>query len=69
MFICAVFIVWQIGAVSKDDFELPTLGPLLRDMQQEVLRGRGFALLRGLPVDKWSRKETMIAYWGIGLHW
>eukprot|EP00775_Hariotina_reticulata_P009087 gene9087-9257_t len=38
-------------------------------MQQEVLRGRGFALLRGLPVDKWSRQETLIAYWGIGLHW
>jgi hypothetical protein len=35
----------------------------------QVLRGRGFALLRGLPVERWSRQQTLIAYWGIGLHW
>lgn len=48
---------------------MPTLGPLLSNIQQEVLRGRGFALIRGLPVDGWSRLETLVAYWGIGLHW
>jgi hypothetical protein len=35
----------------------------------QVLRGRGFALLRGLPVGRWSRQQTLIAYWGVGLHW
>jgi hypothetical protein len=35
----------------------------------QVLRGRGFALLRGLPVERWTRQQTLIAYWGIGLHW
>jgi hypothetical protein len=35
----------------------------------QVLRGRGFALLRGLPVERWSRQQMLIAYWGIGLHW
>ena len=59
----------QDSQVSKADFPLPTLGPLLADIQQEVLRGRGFALIRGLPVERWSRLETLVAYWGIGLHW
>lgn len=59
----------QVGAVSQADFPLPTLGPLLHSLQQEVLRGRGFALLRGLPVEEWSRTEAVVAWWGIGLHW
>ncbi len=50
--------------MSKEDFPLPTLGPLLAEVLAEVLKGRGFALLRGLPVDRWSRKETLVAYWG-----
>ncbi|WIA22176.1 hypothetical protein OEZ85_004510 [Tetradesmus obliquus] len=58
-----------INSVTKEDFPLETLGPILKEVQQEVLRGRGFALLRGLPVERWSRQQTLIAYWGIGLHW
>ena len=23
---------------------------------------------RGVPVDRYSREETMVAYWGIGMH-
>jgi hypothetical protein len=34
-----------------------------------VLDGRGFVLLRGLPVDKWSRRLSAIAFLGLGLHW
>ena len=59
----------QDSQVGKQDFPLPSLGPLLSGIQQEVLRGRGFALIRGLPVDRWSRLETLVAYWGIGLYW
>ena len=24
---------------------------------------------RGVPVDRYSRKEIIIAYWGFGLYW
>ena len=40
------------------DFDLPTLGPVLRAMRQDVQHGRGFALLRGLPVDRWTRVQV-----------
>src|SRR5262249_47561694 len=40
----------EIAALGPDDFPLPTLGPRLRSILDEVLNGRGFALIRGLPV-------------------
>jgi len=45
---------------------MPTVGPLLRSLLRELLEGRGFVLLRGLPVERWSREERAIAYLGIG---
>ncbi|KAI8467756.1 MAG: hypothetical protein J3K34DRAFT_429454 [Monoraphidium minutum] len=51
------------------DFDLPTLGPLLREAGREVATGRGFVLLRRLPVAAWSRAQALVAFWGMGLHW
>lgn len=58
-----------LQTISKADFPLPTVGPVLAAVEEEVRTGRGFALIRGVPVYRYSRKETMIAYWGIGLYW
>eukprot|EP00879_Flechtneria_rotunda_P008142 GHRR01008527.1.p1 GENE.GHRR01008527.1~~GHRR01008527.1.p1 ORF type:complete len:362 (+),score=138.84 GHRR01008527.1:379-1464(+) len=59
----------KIQAVTKADFLLPTLGPYLEAIRDEVVRGRGFALIRGVPVDRYSSREIAIAYWGMGLYW
>jgi hypothetical protein len=32
--------------VTKEDFPLPTLGPVLEAIREEVVWGRGFALIR-----------------------
>jgi len=53
-------------AIAPDSFPLPTLGPVLKDVLRELLDGRGFAMLRGLPVARYSREEQAIAYLGIG---
>ena len=55
-----------LESLSKDHFPLPTLGPVLRALLAELLEGRGFVLLRGLPVERMSREEQAIAYLGIG---
>ena len=34
-----------------------------------MLEGRGFVLLRGLPVERWGRRVSAIAFLGLGLHW
>src|ERR1700739_88972 len=43
----------DIAATKASDFPLPTLGPKLQiRVDNEVLNGRGFLLLRGLPVER-----------------
>jgi hypothetical protein len=54
--------------ISPDDFPLPTFGPRLQSLLGEVLEGRGFVLLRHLPVEQWSHRQTAIAFLGIGSH-
>lgn len=58
----------DIALMSADDFVLPTLAPRLARIRAEVLRGRGFALLRGLPVDRWPLRLAATAFYGLGLH-
>ena len=47
-------------------FPLPGFGPELRKILAELLEGRGFVLLRGLPVERMTRAEQAIAYLGMG---
>jgi hypothetical protein len=37
----------NIGAMKQSDFPLPSLGSKLAALRQELIHGRGFALLRG----------------------
>lgn len=57
-----------ITDIRDREFALPTLGALLKDIRDEVLHGRGFVLMRGLPVDSCSLEEAARLYWGIGAH-
>ena len=56
----------ELGAIAPASFPLPALGPVLRDVLQQLLDGSGFAMLRGLHVGRYSREEQAIAYLGIG---
>ena len=55
-----------IAGISREDFPLPTLGPVLDTIREELLRGRGFVLIRGLPIERYSVRRRAIAFWGIG---
>jgi hypothetical protein len=59
---------FDAAAMRAADFPLPTLGPRLVRLRTDILDGRGFALLRGLPVQRWSLREAAIAFLGIGSH-
>src|SRR5215471_12955342 len=58
----------DMAAIGPDGFPLPTLGPRLGQLLDEVLNGRGFVLIRGLPIGRWTRREAAIAFLGIGSH-
>jgi len=53
----------ELGA---DAFALPRLDALLGQLRAEVLHGRGFALLRGLPVERCDRATSARMFWAIG---
>jgi hypothetical protein len=67
--------IGQLGAeridftsITADDVPLPTLAPRLKLILDEVLNGRGFVLIRGLPVQRWARRAAAIALLALGVH-
>jgi hypothetical protein len=56
----------DIADIRREDFPLPTLGPVLERLRAEVLDGRGFVLLSGMPVEDRPITESATAYWGVG---
>jgi TfdA family taurine catabolism dioxygenase TauD len=57
-----------MGEITAEGFRLPTLGPRLAAVLEDLLYGRGFAVLRGLPVERLGVEDSAIAYLGIGAH-
>lgn len=58
----------DLTSISSNDFPLPALGPRLQSLLDEVLTGRGFVLIRGLPIQNWTQRQAAIAFLGIGIH-
>lgn len=58
----------DIAAIRQADFPLPRLGPVLERLRHDVLEGRGFLRLRGMPVEDRPIRESAAAYWGIGTY-
>jgi hypothetical protein len=54
--------------ITQEHFPLPTLGPVLAGITDDLINGRGVALLRGLPVERYSKDRAAAMYWGIGMH-
>ena len=53
---------------SKTDFHLPKLGTRLNEISNELENGRGFVVLRGLPVHRYNDDEVNTIYYGLGLN-
>ena len=58
----------DIADIRREDFSLPTAGPVLDRLRAELLDGRGLVLLRGLPVEDRPIAASATAYWGIGTY-
>lgn len=59
---------FSMADISPETFPLPTLSKKLNQVLGEILGGRGFVLLRGLPVERYGKGDSAIAYLGIGAH-
>ncbi len=58
----------SMAEVRREDFALPLLHGELRTWAQEIVQGRGFVVVRGLPVQDWGYDKSAYAYWGLGHH-
>lgn len=58
----------DLAALNAKDFSLPTLGPRLQNLFEDVLNGRGFVLMKSLPVERWTKRQSAIAFLIIGAH-
>ena len=59
---------WPITAISRASFAMPTLSARLLRIAREVDHGRGCALLRGFPVERYTEAQCRTALTGIGAH-
>lgn len=54
--------------ITRDDFPLPTLGPRLVELANDLIDGPGVVLLRGLDLGALSPDDASAIYWGVGTH-
>ncbi|HWN68181.1 MAG TPA: TauD/TfdA family dioxygenase [Haliangium sp.] len=52
--------------LTREHFALRELGHEIRHWMQKLNHGRGFVLVKGFPVDDYSKEDAAIAYWAIG---
>lgn len=56
----------DIAAIGPKDLNAPGLQGLVDEIRAFVLHGRGFHLVRGIPLERWSVRQCAIAYFGLG---
>jgi Taurine catabolism dioxygenase TauD, TfdA family len=57
-----------LGELSREDFPLDVLARSAERWLDELDAGRGFVLVRGVPVERYGEADASLAYWGLGLH-
>lgn len=58
----------DLDVLAPEDFPLPTLHARIGAWRRELLEGRGFVLVSGVPVDELERHDVERLFWCLGLH-
>jgi hypothetical protein len=58
----------EIIEIDRTNFPLPNFGDRLRQLRGDVMDGRGFVQIRGIPVGDYSKEEAARVFFGIGGH-
>ena len=54
--------------LRREHFEVPSLRPVIDQIRYEIEDGRGFVVVRRLPVEVYSKDKIGMIFWGIGTH-
>ncbi|MFK7966961.1 MAG: TauD/TfdA family dioxygenase [Burkholderiaceae bacterium] len=58
----------DLRTLNPERFPLPQLAKRLENLRHDLLHGLGFAVLRGLPVQRWNAEQSAAACLGLGAH-
>ncbi len=56
------------GQLTRADVRFDALAPAIAAWRETLAHGRGFVLVRGLPVARMTQDDAVVAYWALGLH-
>jgi hypothetical protein len=56
------------ASLTREDFPLPSFGAAAQEILSRLKEGRGFVVLRGLPLDEYAEDEARLLYAGLGAH-
>jgi hypothetical protein len=54
--------------LTRADVAFDALAPAIASWRETLAHGRGFLLVRGLPVERMAFEDAVAAYWAMGLH-
>ena len=54
--------------ITAADYPLQVLAPAIREWREALENGRGFFLVRGFPVRRYTERQATLAFWIIGRH-
>jgi hypothetical protein len=57
-----------LAELTRSDFPLTTLAAAVERWLAVLESGRGFLLVRGVPVERYGEQRATLAYFGLGLH-
>lgn len=58
----------SFAGIGRESFALPSWAGLIARARHDVEDGRGFVLLRGLPVERYAPAELEVMFLGLGTH-
>jgi hypothetical protein len=58
----------SLDDLGREHFDLPSMQPVIDEIRRQIEDGRGFVVLRRLPVEAYSKNELGMIFWGIGTH-
>jgi hypothetical protein len=58
----------ETKSLAAADFPLPLLSRRFPEWRKALMEGVGFQVIRGVPLESWSRVEGELFFWCFGLH-
>src|SRR5712691_7207529 len=59
---------FRLPADYSVDLDAAQLRDIVEEIRRQVEDGRGFVLLRRLPIEDYSKDDLGMIFWGIGTH-